>query len=414
MSNFLAIATVTATLRQVLTGSVGVDVPGASVTTARPNGTGAGTPTTGVNVFLYQVTPNGSWRNEDLPTRDGDGNVVERPRAALDLHYLLTFYGADAQLEQQRLLGSVVRTLHERPVLTRQAITGTVAGTPFLAASDLAEDIELVRFTPLPLSLEELSKLWSVFFQTQYTLSIAYQGTVVLIEGADRPRASLPVRARNLYVFPFRQPRIESVADAVSPDGPIVSTSTVRIRGTRLRAETTQVRFGDVLATPAAGNVTDTEITVALPAGLRAGVQGIQVVQPLQLGTPPAEHRGVESNVAPFVLTPRIGKAGPSYQIALANLATAADGTRSADVTVQVDPTVRAGQRVGLLLNQLAVATPAAYSFALAPAAADTPSVTFHVAGVVPGAYLVRIRVDGAESPLDVGVGGYSDPQVTL
>src|SRR5207253_6261201 len=133
MSNFLAIATVTATLRQVLTGSVGVDVPGASVTTARPNGTGAGTPTTGVNVFLYQVTPNGSWRNEDLPTRDGGGSVVQRPRAALDLHYLLTFYGADAQLEQQRLLGSVVRTLHERPVLTRQAITGTVAGTPFLA-----------------------------------------------------------------------------------------------------------------------------------------------------------------------------------------------------------------------------------------------------------------------------------------
>ena len=57
MSNFLAIATVTATLSQVLQVAVGVDVPGAAMTTVRPDSTGSGLPTTGVNLYLYQVTP---------------------------------------------------------------------------------------------------------------------------------------------------------------------------------------------------------------------------------------------------------------------------------------------------------------------------------------------------------------------
>jgi hypothetical protein len=38
MSNHLAIATVTATLRDLLFGAVSVDVPGADVTMVRPDG----------------------------------------------------------------------------------------------------------------------------------------------------------------------------------------------------------------------------------------------------------------------------------------------------------------------------------------------------------------------------------------
>ena len=83
---------------------------------------------------------------------------MQRPQVALDLHYLLTFYGEEAQLEPQRLFGSVVRTLHARPVLTRQQIQQTLAVEPFntlLAGSNLATGAELVKFSPIPLSLEE-------------------------------------------------------------------------------------------------------------------------------------------------------------------------------------------------------------------------------------------------------------------
>ena len=81
MSNFLAIATVTETLRRILEPTVSV-VGGATVKTIRPNGAGNGTPNVGVSIYLYQVTPNATWHNADLPTRSSGGQVVQRPRVA--------------------------------------------------------------------------------------------------------------------------------------------------------------------------------------------------------------------------------------------------------------------------------------------------------------------------------------------
>ena len=85
MSNFLAIATVTAALSQTLRAAVETDVPGASVTTLRPDAAGGGIPATRVNLYLYQVTPNTAWRNADLPTRNSDGQLTQRAQVAIDL-----------------------------------------------------------------------------------------------------------------------------------------------------------------------------------------------------------------------------------------------------------------------------------------------------------------------------------------
>src|SRR5450755_3585935 len=118
MSNFLAIATATATLRTLLHDAVSGDVPGANVTTTRPDLLVSKDQPTEVNIYLYQVTPNAAYRNSDLPTRRPDGTVVQRPMAALDLHYMISFYGNENELEPQRLLGSVARTMHAQPYLT--------------------------------------------------------------------------------------------------------------------------------------------------------------------------------------------------------------------------------------------------------------------------------------------------------
>lgn len=398
MSNFLAIATVTAALSDLLQAAVGPDVPGATVTTVRPSSNG-GMPATGVNIFLYQVTPNAAWQNADLPTRRAGGELIQRPQAALDLHYLLTFYGADAQLEPQRVLGSAVRTLHARPVLTRAMIQQTI-GRPafsFLAGSNLADAIELVKFTPLPLSLEDLSKLWSVYFQTPYSLSVAYQGTVVLIESEEPTQSTLPVQARNIYVVPFRQPLIEAVS---ADNGDIIMAgSRIAITGKRLRADVTQVAVGGNDLTPAPEDISDTRIRLTLPPGLRAGVQGLQVVQPRLMGTPPAPHRGVESNLAAFVLHPAINSRP--------------DGTPDIAIspptmTVKLSPSVAKTQRAALLLNELNAPigrTARAYRFDSAPRnapadPAETDTLAFPISGVLPGDYLVRVQVDGADSPL--------------
>src|SRR5829696_2500642 len=258
MSNYLAVATVTATLRRTLAAAVGSDVSAVDVTTLRPDDA----PERGVNVYLYQVAPNGAWRNADLPTRRDDGGLVQRPRVALDLQYLLSFYGSEVELEPQRLLGSVVRTLHTRPVLTRQMIRDTVSDpdNAFLASSNLADEVELIKFTPSSFSLEELSKLWSVFFQVPYTLSVAYQASVVLIEPEVQTQKALPVRERKIYVASFRQPTIERVMSQAGEDQSIFAGQNLILVGRQLRGETTRVRIGEVEAEPQA--VSDAQIRV--------------------------------------------------------------------------------------------------------------------------------------------------------
>lgn len=420
MSNFLAIATVTATLSRVLTATVGTDVTGADVTTLRPDDSTNGMPDRGVNIYLYQVIPNAAWRNTDLPTRREDGGLVQRPRVALDLQYLLSFYGSEVQLEPQRLLGSVVRTLHAGPVLTREMIRDAVSNISFLANSNLPDEIETIKFTPSPLSLEDLSKLWSVFFQVPYTLSIAYQASVVLIEPDVRTQEALPVRERNVYAVPFRQPSIERIMSQagddqpVLPDVPILAGHGLVLVGKQLRGEVTRVRIGGVEAEPQA--VSDARIHVALPANLRAGPQGVQVVQHVQIGTPPAPHRGFESNVAAFVLRPTITAMASNVQ-------GSGDNPRSADIEVEFNPEVGRTQRVVLLLNEFqppAGRLARAYTFSAPPRSEtdpdETDSITVPIGGVEPGSYLVRVQVDGAESPLsfDETTGQYDSPQVTL
>jgi uncharacterized protein DUF4255 len=429
MSNFLAIATVTAALSQALQTTVGADVPGTSVTTARPDSAGNGASAAKVNIYLYQITTNTAWRNADLPTRRADGQTAQRPQAALDLHYLLTFYGDEVQFEPQRLLGSAVRTLHARPVLTRQMIRDAVLSFSILGDSDLADAAELVKFTPIPLTLEELSKLWSVFFQTPYALSVAYQGTVVLIESQDTAQTALPVRQRNLSGVTFRQPVVEQVNSRAQANQPIVAGDTLAIVGKRLRGDLTQVRVSEIEVAPAPQDIGEEQISLPLPAGLQAGVHGLQVIQPMLLGMPPVAHRGVESNVAPFVLHPTIAKTNGNHDISVSNLQVTGDDTRSADISVKLDPEVGKRQRVVLLLNEFnppADRPARAYSFIAPsrnqPGAPDTvETVTVPVSGMKAGGYLMRVQVDGAESALDVDTdttspsfNQYSKPSVSI
>ena len=221
MSNALAIATVTAALAQIVRTAVQSVLPGADVLTERPDSTPPVGPRT--LLFLYQVSPNGALRNNDLPARAANGNLMKRPTAALDLHYVLAFYGNENDLEPQRMLGAAVRDIHAKPVLMRQMIEDAIGSNPILTGSNLADAVEQIKFTPLPLSLEELSKLWSVFFQAPYALSIAYQGTVVLIESEENAQAVLPVLRRgaddqgvSTVLGPF--PSIESIHIGVSEE----------------------------------------------------------------------------------------------------------------------------------------------------------------------------------------------------
>jgi hypothetical protein len=422
MSNHLAIATVSASLQAIVDTVAKAALPGGAsvqVSTIRPDHIVADNGQAGASIFLYQVAPNPSWRNEDLATRRRDGSLLQRPQTALDLYYLLTFFGDELTQLPERLAGAVTSHLHAEPVLARQRVQAVIAANGHLAGSDLDQQAELVRFTPLSLNLEELSKLWSVFFQTAYRLSVAYMASVVLIEPESAPQPSLPVARGLVYVDPLAIPHLAAAEGEAGPASPLLPGGTLVLRGRNLRGETTLVRLGDALATPAEADISGQRIALALTDPpfaadtLRAGVLPVQVLHQRLLGPAGQEtpHRGLESNVLPLIFRPviRPNGAGTGPEVVQG-----VDGDGIAVLTVTVDPQVGEDQRAVLLLNGSG-ASVRSYSLKARPRSAPANALVFAITDVVPAAYRLRIQVDGADSLLTRDTQGqYDGPAFTV
>ncbi len=431
MSNYLAIPTVTAALQRILQEAIQIDIDGTRVTTNRPSSAGTATPECGVNLYLYQTSPNPMWQsNADVRARSPMGRDNKQSRTAWDLNYLISFYGNDIDLEPQRILGSVIRSLNDRSVLDKNAIAATIADAtfPYLANSDLDQQVEQISFTPLNLSLEDLSKIWSVFFQTPYALSLAYKASVVIMEGEKMTQKPLPVSSRGLAAVPFGyQPVVDRVLSQAGPAAPIVTTSTLMIQGKNLKGPVTLVRIGEVEVTPQ--QVSENQIILSLKSvpedGLIPGVQSLQVIHQISksgkaipvYGAAATEaersatnsyhspedksYQSLESNAAPFILRPTVVKASVS------KLQGRDEELRSAEIKVRVNLKVGKKQRVVLILNEKSQKNPNAYMFEAPSRRSDKTLVTIPVEAIKPGEYLVRLQVDGAESLLTLD----TDPQ---
>ena len=402
MSNALAIATVTRALSQVVRTAVQSVVPGSDVLTTRPDATAPADAR--VRLFLYQISPNAALRNSDLPTRAANGTLTSRPTAALDLHYLLTFYGNETELEPQRMLGAAVRDLHAQPVLLRQMIQDAIAAAPFLSLSNLADAVEQIKFTPLSLSLEELSKLWSVFFQAPYALSVAYVGTVILIESDETAPGALPVLRRGeddrgvetqLGPFPFLQAIHVTVPEDVTrrprlPSLPAAQLGTVlTLTGSNLGGDAVSVQF-DHTRLPIAN-------ALVVPATARSATQ---------LTCPLVDDAAAQTNWAPglyavSVVVQRADEVRATNQVPLAFAArvtgiappnpVARDASGDATLTITCSPQVRPAQRAMLLVGDREVVAQAHPT--------DTATLQFVIRNApAVTAAIVRVRVDGVDS----------------
>jgi Pvc16 N-terminal domain len=433
MSNYLAIATVTAALQRLLQDGIREDVPGATVTTVRPDNSGAASQVVGVNIYLYQASPNPAWRNADLRTRRPKGDLIKHGQAGLDLSYLLTFYGNEQELEPQRLLGSTIRTLVDQPTLTQEMIQETIEqpNFPYLADSTLSDQVQLVQFIPSTLTADELSRIWSIFFQVPYSLSFAFQGTAILIQGGKPGKISLPVRRRQFYIASGRpvidkvevvKPRqLEETATDNGQVEPLTCSSPLMIviKGRNLWSDRTIVRLGRAEITPQ--KVTENEVHVQLSLlraeearSLRSGVQGVQVVhqfqkQPAGSGYSAGSDYEVESNVMPLVLCPDIVDSG----VTLLNAEEQDENIYRGAIEVRVDVNVASEQRSFLLLNGME--NTENYIFRAARRTAETQTISFPIQEVAAGQYLVRVQIDGAESPLQVDANEqYAEPSVAI
>lgn len=447
MSSPLAIASVTYVLKDLLNngiidGDITAGVGKVEISALPPDRieTGGAAESTRLNLFMYMATPNPGWRNQNYPAFNSRGDRIDNPYLALDLHYLLIAYGRH-DLHLEVLLGYGMQILNEHPILRSQDILRSLGnnanvspGTPpvdlppflrSLSASGLAEQPESIKITPETLNTEEISRLWTAF-GAKYRPFAAYMATVVLIENRKPLRPTpLPVREPMLYVQPLQQPHIERIQPVASEESPqkILSGEQLAIIGRNLLGEITFVNIGServehekfVSATPS-------QITLTVPGALLAGIHGAQVIHEIMMGKPPQPHKGFSSNVEAFVLSPKV-------------VAVSAEGTPSAvSISIELKPAVGESQQVVLLLNHISETGHRTYRFtewemepeneedAIAEDGDESSSgneegtneivntslLKFSVTDVPSGKYLVRVQVDGAESPVSQNEEGAS------
>lgn len=253
------------------------------------------------------------------------------------------------------------------------------------------------------LTEEDLYRLWSVF-QVSYRLSVGYQASVVLIQRTVATQSAPPVRLPQLTATPMRVPQIASV----SPQ-PATIPGTLTITGEGLQAPGGFLRFptGDV--TPAAANVSPTQIEIALPTDLGAGQSTVQVIEPLALEGSTETRPMFTSNAYPFTVAPLIQNIPAGGLVA----------TIGQDLTVDVSPALAPSDAVALLIGTTGI--PRTIDPTASP---DTPatSATFAITGAVPtGPALVQIQVNGVLSQLEVDTnpasptfGSYVGPKITV
>jgi hypothetical protein len=332
----------------------------------------------------------------DLSNRLKPGETGPPP-LALNLYYLLTAYGQDNEdISAHRLLGKGMRILHDNAILRRADIEAA------LADSDLQNQVERVRITPQPLSIEEVSKLWATF-QTQYRLSAGYEVSVVLIDSSLPVKAPLPVLTRGPRSDKgdegvFVQPNLTSpfpTLEAVQPphQQPSVRLGEVlTLQGHHLDSEDERVfvrfmhpRLSRAVELEQQQTGAATEIAIALPnqpANWPAGFYTVAVR---------VKHQGKDqtTNALPFSLAPRIERM---------QLNPPARSRSDAILTVTCNPQVWQGQRVALLLGDRELLPQVELEESEPPEKTNT--LRFDVTGIPPGEYFVRLRVDGVDSLL--------------
>jgi hypothetical protein len=402
MSNHQAIAAVTATLRSLLDKRLGV-----KVTARPPDRVRLNNGTTQINLFLYQTAYNGALSNMPLPQLLKPGETGTPP-LALNLYYLITAYGPDDEnedLTSHQLLGQAMSLMYDHPLLGAGEIQDA---TGFMLDSNLHQQVERIRITHLPMTVDELTKLWTTF-QTNFRISAAYEVAVVLIESTRAAKTPLPVLARGKddqgakaqgglmpppVLEAIRMPGGQlsaKLGDEVILEGLNLSGSNLKVLISSVRAFIQPAPPPNEPALPPQPverelqvvQSADDKITVKIPnepTALPAGYYQLSVS--LRKGEEVFDRR---TNTLALPLAPQINKPTLPANVLRDNLGTA---------TLQVEPLpqVFPEQRAALLLGELEVAAE--------PRKLKTDRLIFTLRHAHPGTFLVRLRVDGVDSLL--------------
>lgn len=190
MSHALGVAAVTAAFSQRIAQAITAVANLSAAPEVRHGSPATDVNFVGANVFLCRASPSPARRNIDILTRQADGTLRQRPTAAIDLDYLVSFHGDETALEPQRLLGAVIVMLHAFPLFTAAQVNAAISASGQhgpLGGAIYDDGAEPVRFTLHAQDMDVIQKIWSLFPTTPYALSLAYGASTVMMRADLTP-----------------------------------------------------------------------------------------------------------------------------------------------------------------------------------------------------------------------------------
>jgi hypothetical protein len=358
-----------------------------------------------LNLYLLHIRQNAAQHNAPVL-----GRVTPIPYQplALELYYLLTAFSSEDYRQEQRAMSVAVRCLYEHPIVR---MTVPIDGTAVPAEFTLQMQVE----TP-----DDLGRIWQAF-NTAYRLSAMYRASVVFVTPkgvADQP-APPPDRVvvtAEPATIPFAPPgQVVGTRSATTAFAPSSTPADPELRrherspavvgpGERfevLGAGLDQLTAARSYLLPPSGPEqeitgwadpdptlsTPARRTLRLPAGAAAPPAGVYQVR-VGSDTATGDTATYRSTATPFSVTARVGPAtNPPVLVPVAGVLPLPGAGFVAGSTELLLDTVR--------LAEVPSGTPGPGQFRVG----GPDTVTFRPpAGLPPGRYGVRVRVNGVEA----------------
>jgi hypothetical protein len=319
MSTYAAIGAVGLSLQRLLSDRL--DQPAGTVVTVGnpPDEPDAEDPV--VNLFLYRVSLNGALSN--MPPRNrGERGAYGHPPLPLNLYYLLNTYGTTTaagsdtlqnEIVAHDLLGSAMRILNDYPILTPEIETG---GGVQVLDPDLLDADEAVKITLDPLSLEDLSKVWTALSRP-FRPSAAYEVSLVQIDSKLRTPNVLPVgpigvsSGPKVHAIAGMSPVIEDLHAAQRTAAQIRAGETLVLEGSGFAGDETLASIDGLDDVAQVTSVQDDRMTVFVKDDprLQPGIHTLRVSHGMMIGQPLQRRATFVSNTVAFALVPRVDNA---------------------------------------------------------------------------------------------------------
>lgn len=138
-----------------------------------------------LSLYLYRIMENADMKNRRLEPQQNN-SFLKYPPLFLNLFYLITPLAKEAK-HNHSLLGKVMQIFHDNGIIKGSELKGVLANT----------NTEL-RLILNPISMEDITKLWSSFLRP-YHLSVSYEVKVIEID-SERETGGERVRRKRIEV----------------------------------------------------------------------------------------------------------------------------------------------------------------------------------------------------------------------